>query len=69
MFVVCLGYSDALYLESNKLTGDVDGVFCPQGNTSSALGDFSADCGLPNPEVACSCCTICCNDQTGCVTN
>jgi len=58
-------YLDTLYLQNNTLNGDVDGIFCPSGNESSIIADFAVDCSLPNPEVVCSCCTECCDDETG----
>lgn len=50
---------DVILLDANEITGNASAI-CdnPDVNTTA----FSADCGQPNPEIECSCCSICCHD-------
>lgn len=50
---------DVILLDGNEITGNASAI-CdnPDVNTTA----FSADCGQPNPEIECSCCSICCHD-------
>lgn len=57
-----------LDLGSTSLTGGFESVFCEE-NSALSLPNLSADCGPIDPEVTCSCCTKCCNDNGGCVAN
>jgi len=51
---------DVLLLDGNELTGDA-GVICNNPDVRNMTA-FSTDCAEPNPEVTCTCCTICCAD-------
>jgi len=57
---------DILLLDGNNLTGSAD-VIC-KGNAINTTF-FSADCGEPNPEIECSCCHLCCNDNNATCNN
>ena len=46
-------------IERNNLTGDLDGLFCVRLEPPLYL---TADCGGPDPEVICGCCSSCCQD-------
>ena len=50
--------------------GDITPLFCNYTDPKSTLVTLLADCGIVNqndaPEIACDCCTACCNDVTGC---
>ena len=62
----CIFDIDFLRLENNSFTGDVDGIFCNSNETSFGFLDVSADCGGANPELVCTCCAECCQDELGC---
>jgi hypothetical protein len=49
-----------VYLNGNGFTGSLDPAFCANPSVYEVL---SADCQGDNPEVACSCCTQCCNSE------
>ena len=50
---------DMLLLNGNGITGSADGI-CSRGMAPSV---FRTDCFGSNPEVPCSCCTLCCDDE------
>lgn len=63
------------FLDRNALTGSLDAL-CALPTFNEAEGDFDgtelliADCDGVVPEIACTCCTTCCNDQvTACHDN
>jgi Leucine rich repeat len=53
-----------LGIESNNISGDITNDLCIAFNnnakTASPLKDFWSDCGGSNPNITCSCCTVCC---------
>ena len=53
-------------LDGNNITGTADPI-C--GETAFNLTFFSADCDRPDPEVECSCCNVCCNDNNATCNN
>jgi len=57
---------DILLLDGNNLTGSAD-VICKDNTINTTF--FSADCGKPNPEIECSCCHLCCNDNNATCNN
>jgi len=50
---------DIMLLDGNEISGDAS-IICE--NPDINMTAFSADCGNPDPEIACSCCTICCSN-------
>jgi len=51
---------DVILLDANNITGNAESICAnPAINTTA----FSADCGTINPEIECSCCSICCDDS------
>lgn len=58
---------DVLVLDGNNITGTADPI-C-QSNKTMSLKFFSADCDAPGPEVECSCCSVCCNDNNATCNN
>ena len=57
---------DILLLDGNNITGSAD-VICASTTINTTF--FSADCGEPNPELECSCCHLCCNDDNATCNN
>jgi len=53
---------DILLLDGNNMTGSAN-VVCKDNMGDTGTTFFSADCGEPNPEIECSCCHLCCNDN------
>jgi hypothetical protein len=51
-----------LYLFGNKISGNLDTGFCP--SSGQGRKHFVADCGGTTPAVVCTCCTVCCNNET-----
>eukprot|EP00537_Pseudo-nitzschia_pungens_P019540 CAMPEP_0172412928 /NCGR_PEP_ID=MMETSP1061-20121228/78158_1 /TAXON_ID=37318 /ORGANISM="Pseudo-nitzschia pungens, Strain cf. pungens" /LENGTH=794 /DNA_ID=CAMNT_0013149179 /DNA_START=188 /DNA_END=2572 /DNA_ORIENTATION=- len=56
---------DVLVLDGNSITGSAD-PFC---NANINTTFFSADCDTSDPEVTCSCCSLCCNDNNSTCNN
>eukprot|EP00980_Cylindrotheca_fusiformis_P029752 scaffold23806_cov103-Cylindrotheca_fusiformis.AAC.2 len=56
------------YFQNTSLSGGLDDLaFCK--NRYFSFFDFFADCGGPIPEIACECCTTCCDmGGTNCVS-
>ena len=50
-----------IYLQKNGFTGDLNTDFC-SGNAGN-YSHFVADCAGSPPEIACGCCTLCCDAQ------
>ena len=50
-----------IYIHKNSLTGDLSADFC--GGNSRKYSHFVADCDGSTPEISCSCCTLCCDEQ------
>lgn len=57
---------DILLLDGNNLTGTAD-IICKDDTINTTF--FSADCEEPNPELPCSCCHLCCNDNNATCNN
>merc|ERR1712107_658392 len=57
---------DVLLLDGNSLTGTSD-VICTSPTINTTF--FSSDCGEPNPEIECTCCHLCCNDNNSTCNN
>ena len=54
------------YFSLNGITGGLENQFC--GGSQKYFSELVADCAGDNPEVECSCCTICCDEAgTECV--
>eukprot|EP00529_Nitzschia_sp_RCC80_P009838 CAMPEP_0113492902 /NCGR_PEP_ID=MMETSP0014_2-20120614/28316_1 /TAXON_ID=2857 /ORGANISM="Nitzschia sp." /LENGTH=772 /DNA_ID=CAMNT_0000386749 /DNA_START=150 /DNA_END=2468 /DNA_ORIENTATION=- /assembly_acc=CAM_ASM_000159 len=51
---------DVLLLDGNDLTGTT-AVIC--NNPTINITNFVTDCGEPNPEISCPCCSLCCSDN------
>jgi hypothetical protein len=51
---------DVLLLDGNSFVGTAD-VVCKAADLS--LQYFVTDCSGSKPEITCSCCTLCCEDQ------
>jgi hypothetical protein len=49
---------EKIYIKSNGFTVSLDADFC--GTAHRYFIDLEADCKDDNPEIECSCCTICC---------
>ena len=58
-----LFFPDLLTIDDNFLTGDISPMFCEGENLSRELEILYADCGGDDPEVLCSCCTLCCDAE------
>lgn len=57
---------DVLLLDGNEITGTADSI-CASTMINTTF--FSADCGEPDPELECSCCHLCCNDNNSTCNN
>jgi len=57
---------DVLLLDGNSINGTAD-IICESTAISTTF--FAADCGEPNPELVCSCCHLCCNDNNSTCNN
>jgi len=57
---------DILLLDGNNLIGSAD-VICKDITITTTF--FSTDCGEPDPEIECSCCNLCCNDNDATCNN
>lgn len=57
---------DLLLLDGNDLTGNAD-VICNDATIN--ITHFVADCAEPDPEITCSCCTLCCSDSNATCNN
>jgi len=55
---------DVLLLDGNEITGDASAI-CGNANMTSDINTtaFTADCGSFNPEIECTCCSVCCDDS------
>jgi len=49
-------------LRNTSITGSFDDTICARDSPVTYL---EADCGGTAPEVNCSCCSVCCNDDAG----
>lgn len=52
---------DLVFLEENLFTGGVEEAFCQNGRTNYTM--LYAECGRPDSQMKCSCCTHCCNEN------
>ncbi|KAG7350876.1 RHS repeat-associated core domain containing protein [Nitzschia inconspicua] len=52
---------DVLLLDGNDIGSTAD-VICAD-DSRKKITHFIADCARPNPEIVCSCCTLCCSDS------
>jgi hypothetical protein len=52
---------EEIYILGNAFTVSLDADFC--GVTQQFYDDLEADCKEPNPEIECTCCTMCCNAE------
>lgn len=55
---VCRTFIGGLGLEGNSIIGEVSEGIC--GLRQQALSDLWADCGGDEPDINCTCCTMCC---------
>jgi hypothetical protein len=59
-------HPEILLLDNNEFSGSAD-VICLDQRLD--ITHFVADCGAPNPEIVCSCCTVCCHDSNATCNN
>ena len=78
MFVITIVNVENFGLSNTSITGNLNGDYCTnrfgtteevdlnpttEGGYKSTIVHLEADCGGPSPEVNCTCCTKCCDDQ------
>ena len=56
---------------NTSISGTLNTVLCSTSEESKMdIAEIQADCGGLSPEVECSCCSVCCEDDSGyCIVN
>lgn len=57
-------HSVVLLVSRTSLDGSLNSLCTGRTSQMSKLSDVGADCDGANPEVFCTCCNICCQDDT-----